>query len=199
MNRSGPRKFALGIYLTLLCAMFVFTLVAGRPNQGLLSMSAAGRLLFCMSAAVGIVLAPHLLKPFGSLGERPSQKVLRVSIGFVILSVAWALACFGCVHRMALLLDGPVSTESARLERPLFPGPPTWCGHYTTLHTESGYTGSLCMERLLGRSELIPLLGCVPLDAPATVQVTRTFLGPVGSLLEVVDVDGRCAKRGSKR
>jgi hypothetical protein len=201
-HRDRPRKLALGISLSLLFAMLAFVLFAGRPNQGLLAMSAAARLIFCMGAAAGVVASSYVLRPSGSMhvrGQGRSQRALHFLLAWLTWSVFWSLACYGLVHRVALLLDGPVSNESARLQRPLSPGPPLWCSYYTTVHTESGYTGSLCMERVSGRAELVPLLGCVLLDAPATLQVTRTFLGPVGSLLEVVDVGGHCAKQGSKR
>jgi hypothetical protein len=202
ITRERPRKLALAISLSLIFAMLAVVLLAGRPNQGLLEMSATARLIFCMGAAAGVVVSSYVLRQSGwmqSRGERGSQRALRFALAWLIWSVVWSLACYGLVHRLALLLDGPVSRESARLHRPLSTGPPLWCSYYTTVHTASGYTGSLCMERISGRSELMPLLGCVPLDAPATLQVTRTFLGPVGSLLEVTDVGGRCAKQGSKR
>lgn len=211
MRTSGsPRKLALGIYLSLLFAMALFALLAGHPNQGLLAMSAAARLIFCMGAAAGIVTSLSLLRRTSSpatgtadwataRSRGGSQRALRLLMAFLALSVTWSLAWFGLLQRLSLLLDGPISREPARLQRPLSPGSPAWCGHFTKVRTESGYIGTLCMERINGRSELIPLLGCVPLDAPATIQIARTFLGPVGSLLEVTDVDGKCARKRSKR
>lgn len=204
-TRDSPRKLLLGTFLSLLFAISLFAMFIGRPNQGLLAMSAAARLLFCMGAAAGAVMAlkliglaadPQMGLP-GWIEARSrggSQWQLRLFIAMLTLSLIWGLAWFAFLSRVALLLDGPVSRESARLQRPLALGSPVWCAYYTTVRTQSGDKGSVCMERPSGRSELVPLLGCVPLDSPAIVEIRRTFLGPVGSLVKVTDV-GRCASK----
>jgi hypothetical protein len=188
------RKAALRIFLLLLFAMVAFMLFAGHPNQDLLVMSMAGRQIFGMGAAAGVLLSLYLLRFSRRSGLLAiSRSGLHQSVAFLALALSWSLACFGCVLRAAPLLDGPVSRELASLQRPLFPGSPLWCSYFTTVRTEAGDTGSLCMERIAARSEFIPQLGCVAPDTPATIQVTRTFLGPVGSLLEISDV-GNCVK-----
>jgi hypothetical protein len=189
----GSSKLALTVYLSLLATMFAFALFAGHANQGLLELSPAGRNTVGIGIAVGVALSLHLANFSGDRLRVPTQRGLRLSIGFVVLAGMWALACFLTVHRAALLLDGPVSTETGRLKRPLFAGPPLWCAYFTTVSTGAGYPGAICMQRLADRSQLVPLLGCVPLDSPATVRITQTWLGPVGSLVEIPDT-GKCRR-----
>jgi hypothetical protein len=192
---GASRTFGFATVLVLLASLLAFVLLAGRPNHGLIDWSGAARVIFGLGTAAGAGLTLLLLRratepPAGS----PLRRV-RYPMTALALSALWALSWFWFLDRVALHLDGPVARESARLARPLIHKQPLLCLMASKVRTESNLTGDVCMKTLLASSHWVPLLGCVDLDARATVEVRRTFLGAVVSLVEVRDVPRHCENK----
>jgi hypothetical protein len=208
-----PRAFRNTIHATfalLLIVMVAVSELAGHVNQGLLDWSGAARWIFGIGVAVcaflSLAVLPGSTNPLELESNwlvlparRDSRWLLRFLIAAVSVTALWAVAWFCLLERAALTLEGPVSRESARLTRPLSHDPPVWCSLVSKVSTEPGLIGDICMERLWKvESHWVPLLGCVDLDARAIVEVRRTFLGPVVSLVEITDVPRHCENKRRK-
>jgi hypothetical protein len=207
---SAFRNIIPATFAVLALVMVVVSQLAGHANQGLLDWTGAARWIFGIGVALCAFLSLGVLPSSTNPVElesnwlvlpaqRDSRWLLRFLIAALCATAFWAVAWFSVVERAALALEGPVSREPARLTRPLSHEPPVWCSLVSKVSTESGLMGGICMGRLWKvESHWVPLLGCVDLDARAIVEVRRTFLGPVVSLVEVTDVPRHCENKRRK-